>query len=134
NDRSLVAVTLEFTGEPPRAGVVTRTPERVLRFGPAGALLDTVALLPGNEVLVQQITSSSGANLVMMSQPLFARPSVKAVVSDHVVIGSGSGDGYELRVLTPEGRVERLIRRAVQPRAVTEEMLEAARLERVANI
>lgn len=132
SDRSLVAMTFEFSGQPPRANEVTQTPELLLRFGPDGALVDTVGRLLGPETLVQGVTSANGMNLVMMSTPLFGRAGVKGVVGDRVVVGLG--DVYELQVLMPDGRPERVIRRALQPRPVTEEMLAAARLERTRGV
>jgi hypothetical protein len=109
-----------------------RTPERFLHYSAAGQLLDTIATQPGSERYLQ--TQSEGSTLTMVSimTPLFGRSQVQAVNGDRVVLGGN--DAYELAVYTPQGALERLIRRRQEPRPVTDESVAAVREARLAAV
>lgn len=130
-DGSMVAVATDFRGFNAREGEVSRMLELYVRYGPTGELVDTLSLQPGSDTYMETSTMSDGMRVVSMTIPLFGRSSVSGMLGDRAVLGSN--DSYELQVLTPDGDIERLIRRSVEVRPVTEEMVAAARRERAAE-
>lgn len=96
-----------------RAGL-RRDPVAYVRFDTSGALLDTIALVPGREVVI----SLEGARGVM-STPPFGRSSLGAIRSGQVLIGSQ--DRFELEERRPEGTLTGILRLPGRDLRVTEE-------------
>jgi hypothetical protein len=130
-DGSLAAVLVDFRGFTRPTGEVGRMPELYVRFAGTGEFLDTLSSLPGGETYMESSRTSGGMEMVAIRPPIFGHVTVSALVNDRLVLGSN--DSYELQVAGPDGTLERLIRRRVQPRPVTEQLLEAARREEVAS-
>ncbi len=80
-----------------------RVPTPVVRFDPDGALRDTLAVAPGGEDYIA-VTPTGGASVA----PIFARNSV--IVARDRAIYVGSSDSLSYRVLSPLGKVERIVR------------------------
>jgi len=91
-----------------------RDPIAYVRFDTSGALLDTVAVVPGREVVI----SLEGGRAVM-STPPFGRTSVGAIRSGHVLIGSQIR--FELEERMPDGTLARIMRLPDRDLRVTEE-------------
>jgi hypothetical protein len=123
-----IAATVTDFGAATRDGELTRIPEYLLRFSRDGTRADTFARLAGTELYTEESTTSEGMRIVSMSEPLFGRSIATTVAADRPVFGSN--ERYELKVVTPEGRLERLIRRSEPSRPVTDAVLEAARRAR----
>lgn len=71
--------------------------------GGEGAFLDTVAVTPGMEVVVEP-----SGDFLSLSIPPFARASHLAVHGDHAYVGVS--DHFEIRVVDPEAAVRRIVR------------------------
>jgi hypothetical protein len=95
-----------------KAGMV-REPAAYLRTTAEGKVLDTVAVVPGGE----QFVTLEGGSLTV-TPPLFGRYPVHAFRGGQVAIGSN--EAYEVGVYSPDGRLRRVIRCAVQLRPVTD--------------
>jgi len=80
-----------------------RDPIRVYRATPSGGVMDTLASIPGREVLI----TSEGGRAVMGTAP-FARNATVAVTEDGVVLGDQ--ESYELRLMGAGGELERIFR------------------------
>lgn len=75
----------------------------VVRVDASGALLDTVALVPGREV---HIGEEDGRGV--MTTPPFGRNAVGTVRAGRVVVGSQ--ETFEVRELAPDGALRRILR------------------------
>lgn len=91
-----------------------RDPIRVYRATASGGVTDTLASIPGREVLI----TSEGGRAVMGTAP-FARDATVAVTEDGVVLGDQ--EGYELRLMGPGGDLERIMRWAGPSLELTED-------------
>jgi hypothetical protein len=80
-----------------------RDPAAFVRFDDQGALVDTLGLFPGREVL---LTDENGRGV--MSTPPFALNSVGSLWQGNLVVGTQ--DSFELVELGPEGEVTRVVR------------------------
>jgi hypothetical protein len=100
-----------------------RRSETYFHYSTDGTMLDTISIQPGSERFVQ--TQSGGGALMRMSitTPLFGHTQVASVNGERAVFGDN--ESYELAVYTPDGVLERLIRRRQAPRPVTDDALEA---------
>ncbi|MEE8571888.1 MAG: hypothetical protein V3T20_01365, partial [Gemmatimonadota bacterium] len=90
----------------------------LLRFDPAGELIDTVGLFP-NRVFDVQNRAIGARTIRGPADVAFSPRAVWAVGEDVVVIGSS--DTYELRVLGREGDLRKIVRKAHVPVPITEE-------------
>jgi len=88
-----------------------------------GTVLDTLGRFPGSEMYVQSM-GEGGA--VATSRPYGRQPRSAATVDYWY---TGSGDRYEIRGYGRSGMLERLIRRNVANRPVTQEQLDDLRLQ-----
>ncbi|HEU0077615.1 MAG TPA: hypothetical protein VFQ76_08210 [Longimicrobiaceae bacterium] len=116
----LVAVGHSF-GPGAVADGVRRDSIDYLRYSADGVLLDTLAVLASGESFVK---TGFGAFGFTTAPLLFGKNAVHGQVGDRVVVGSNHA--YELAVYSPEGTLERLIRREQDPRPVTGRDFEAA--------
>lgn len=94
------------TAEETRTGF-RRDSVAFVRFGPAGALLDTVAMLPGREIYLREQEGRG-----MMITPLVGRNAV-GVTRPHPEPGTavvGDQTTFELRELAPDGTLLRIFR------------------------
>lgn len=111
-----------------------RRSETYYHYSGDGKMLDTVSVRGGSERFVQ--TRSGGGEVMSMSimTPLFGHTQLAAVNGERAVFGDN--ESYELAVYTPDGALERLVRRPQAPRPVTDDALEAllkTRLDRVSD-
>lgn len=106
---------------------LSRDPVAYVRYSPAGTLVDTVALVPGREVLV----SVEDGRGVMGAAPL-GRRAVHALVGDYVAIGDQTD--HEIRLLTPRGVVRRILRWANGDLQVSAELRQAWQEERLSDL
>ena len=128
-DRSLAASVQDFRSMGTPGEEPMRIPDHYVRIAPTGEVLDTLSTQPGTESYFQTGTLPDGMRIVSMTAPLFGRTQVASILGDRAILGSN--DRYELQMVDTDGRMARLIRRRVEPRAVTEQMLDAARQERI---
>lgn len=120
-------------GAPRIGGPATRDSVLYVRLAADGTLRDTVGTFVGDEVQVSQ--SGSGQNMMIAIGPPPFGKSARVVVDDDG-FWFGGGDRYELARYTADGRLVRLVRRAVKPLPVTPEDAEAQKareLERSAD-
>jgi hypothetical protein len=103
---------------------LSRPPATFLHFSATGAVLDSIAVLPGSEAFVK--TQDRGFTVM---SPLFGRSPVHVVSGDRVILGGN--DAYELAVYTPQGELKRLIRKRQAPRPVTDAAFEALKQKRL---
>lgn len=96
---------------------VRRDLDLYLRLGPTGTVLDTLGRLPGNEHYLR----ASDDGLADFRVP-FARASVVAVAPRAVYFGAA--ETWEIARYSMDGRLERLIRLARDPRPATSEALD----------
>lgn len=92
-----------------------------LRFGPDGSLLDTLGPFPGTELFVSQ-----GGVVTMHERVRFGRDFRLAVGRSRLY--GGDTDAFEIRVLTRNGTLERIIRLSQSPGVVLDRHLSAARV------
>ncbi|MEW5926347.1 MAG: 6-bladed beta-propeller [Gemmatimonadota bacterium] len=122
----LVGVGHRYRGGPATDGVRHDSTD-YLRYSPAGVLLDTVAVVPSGESFVKTGFGRVGFTTAPL---LFGKNSVSGLVGDRVV--RGHNRAYEIGIYSPEGRLERLIRREQKARPATRadfDALVAANLE-----
>lgn len=125
-DGALLATTAGPRSEA-RAGSAVRRDSVVYVSLTAGGLLrDTLATLIGDEEQVN-VGGSEGRRVAIVGPPPLGRTS--HVATDGSGFWFGSGDRYEIWHRDPEGRVDRIVRRAVELIAVTPALLDAARAE-----
>lgn len=128
-DRSFVVHRGLDPGDLTGATGVVRLASPVVRAGPEGAELDTLARPPGP---AQYVTPTSGGEGVIRTDLLLA-------AEPHVEVGAGriyaaDGGRWEIRVLRPDGGVEAVIRRRHARRAAEARDVEAAIERRVAQM
>jgi hypothetical protein len=100
-----------------------RRSETFLHYSSDGKMLDRVSVQPGSERFVQTESASGAIMRMSMITPLFGHTQVSSVNGERAVFGGN--ESYELAVYTPEGVLERLIRRQQAPRPVTDDNLES---------
>ncbi len=108
------------SGAPPmeNSGSVARDSVVYVRLAPDGSVRDTLGTFVGDETVVT--TGGSGGNMsVMVGPPPFGRTTQVAVDRDGFWVGTQ--DRYELRRYDTGGRLQRIVRRPVEPLALTEE-------------
>jgi hypothetical protein len=106
-----------------------RVPRHAVLFEAGGTREDTVATLPGGE----EFRVDVGGGVANYEVP-FGRQQHVAVHGDRIY--NGTGDTFEIEVRSTDRGLERLIRAALPPRAVTSADVErwrSAHLERAAN-
>lgn len=96
-----------------------------LRYGPEGALLDSLLSLPGPETIVD-----SGADFIRIVRAPFARRPHAAAGPEGV--WAGVTDRYELRLHDPGGALRRILRVRRSPRPVDAALRAAYQEERLA--
>ena len=96
---------------------VTRDSAVYVRLAPDGSLRDTVGTFVGDETQLSTAGSSGNMN-VMVGPPPFGRTTQVAVDRDGFWLGTA--DRYELARYDAAGRLVRLVRRPVEPLAITE--------------
>ncbi|MHB1222617.1 MAG: hypothetical protein ACYC2G_01015 [Gemmatimonadaceae bacterium] len=103
---------------------VTRDSIALVRLTADGALRDSLGIFAGDE---RQLSTAgnSGRRMVVVASPPFGRSSRVAMDDDGFWFGSS--DRYELTHHSADGRTERIIRRPVEPLAVTPAVTAAAR-------
>jgi sugar lactone lactonase YvrE len=106
----------EQTSEASTTGL-RRDPIAIVRFGVDGVLVDTLGLFPGREVY---LTDEGGRGV--MNTPPFARNASATLRGGRVVVGPQIH--FELREMSPEGRVLRVVRVLGKEEAVGPEELE----------
>lgn len=106
---------------------VSRRPLAVLRYDAGGAMLDTLAVIPGYESFVQ--TQDGGFTVTSL---LFGRAPVMAAAEDAAVLGGN--DAYHLEVYQPDGSLARLIRRRQETLPVKDADWAALRDERLEGL
>lgn len=110
------------TAEP--GTTVTRDSATYVLLGPDGGLRDTIGVLAGDERQAS-VGGTSGRRVVVVGPPPFGRSSFVAVDTDG--FWYGSSDRYQVEHRTADGRVDRVVRRAIEPIAVTPAITAAAR-------
>lgn len=113
-DRSLLIAVGHSFGPGAVADGVRRDSTDYLRYAAGGGLLDTVAVLPSGESFVRGGVGRFGFTTAPL---LFGKNAVHGLAGGRVVVGSNQA--YELAVYTPDGSLERLVRRKQEARPVT---------------
>ena len=122
-DGSVVGVTMGFTLNQAKQGPYRDTVS-ALRYGPDGAVRDTIARFPGAEM--EQMTMSMGGQSFSapMAVPL-GRQTVTAAQDDRFYLAQN--DAWEIEVRDLNGKLVRLIRIKAGPMPLTPDDIEAHR-------
>jgi hypothetical protein len=104
---------------------IVRPPVTLLRYDASGALADTIGQFPGNESYVR----STG---MMTTGLIFGRNSESTVHGNELYVGST--DRYEIGAYTPDGTLQRSIRRAFANLEVTSADINAVKQEQIAGL
>jgi hypothetical protein len=133
-DGSLVGSVGASIGRGPAGGIngLVRGAQDFLHLAASGETLDTISRQPGSERFIQSQSSSGQITSISVMATLFGRSQVATVTGDRIILGGN--DSYQLEVYTRDGRLERLIRRDVPPRPVTDDDLESALQARLESI
>lgn len=124
-DGSVLGAIQGFSLSEQREGVFRDTVAYV-RYGPDGALADTVTRLPGIEM--ESVTMTIGPQSFSAPSPVpLGRATMITPAGDRVLLTTN--DSWEIRVLRPDGATERLIRLRFAPRTLTPEQVAAHRQE-----
>ena len=111
-DGSVVGVTMSFAMNQAQQGAYRDTVS-ALRYGPDGAVRDTIARLPGAEM--EQMTMSMGGQSFSAPMPVpLGRQSVTAAQGDLFYLAKNTA--WEIEVRQLDGRLLRLIRIMADPR------------------
>ena len=122
-DGSVVGVTMGFTMNQAKQGPYRDTVS-ALRYGPDGAVRDTIARFPGNET--EQMTMSIEGRSMSAPMPVpLGRQSVTAAEGDRFYLAKN--DAWEIEVRDLDGRLVRLIRLQADPRPLTPDLIAAHR-------
>jgi hypothetical protein len=122
-DGSVVGVTMSFTMNQARQGSYRDTVS-ALRYGPDGAVRDTIARFPGAEF--EQMTMSMGGQSFSAPMPVpLGRQSVTAAEGDLFYLAQNTA--WEIEVRGPDGRLVRLIRLQAEARPLTPDGIAAHR-------
>lgn len=114
-DGSIVGVTMSFVMNQARDGSYRDTVS-ALRYGPDGAVRDTIARFPGAEM--EQMTLSMGGQSFSAPTPVpLGRQSVSAAHGDRFYLAQNSA--WEIEVRQLDGKLLRLIRLKADPRPLT---------------
>jgi hypothetical protein len=129
-DGSVVGVTMGFTMNQAKQGPYRDTVS-ALRYGPDGAVRDTIARFPGNET--EQMTISMGGQSMSAPMPVpLGRQSVTAAQGDRFYLARN--DAWEVEVRQLDGRLVRLIRLKTDPRPLTPDLIAAHRKAQLEQI
>jgi hypothetical protein len=101
-------------------GSIRRDSAMVIRYDQEGKPLDSLGVWPSAELFGVEMQMGPQKMRVPMARP-FSPQLQLAVLNDTVYVGNG--DAYEVRVLTPDGRPVRIVRRAGERKAVTPAMI-----------
>ena len=103
-------------------GSVKRDSAMVIRYDQTGKPLDSLGIWPSAELFGVEMQMGPQKMRVPMGRPF--SPQLQAtVVQDTIYVATG--DRYEIRVLAPDGRLVRIVRRAAERKAVTPAMIAA---------
>jgi hypothetical protein len=117
-------VTKSFAFSPSNISAVVRDTLPYLLVRSEGADVDSLGLFPGIEFFVYGNERQTSA-----SSLVFGRMTLAATGDERVAIGAN--DRYEVAIYSLDGRLERLIRRAHVPRAVTQADIDAGKAKRL---
>ena len=114
----VLAPTMVFSSsDGPRNGLV-RDSVRVIRVSATGGSPDTLVAMLGGETFIQTQSSGGRVRSMWVRSAPFAHSTTLAVGDS--VFYTATGDRYEISAWRPDGTLERLIRRAVEPATVTQ--------------
>ena len=114
-DGSVVGVTMSFSMNQDRQGPYRDTVS-ALRYGPDGAVRDTIARFPGAEM--EQMAMSMGGQSFSAPMPVpLGRQSVTAAQGDRFYLAQNTA--WEIEVRQLDGNLVRLIRIKTDPRPLT---------------
>jgi hypothetical protein len=123
-------VVREYWSSGTHSGVVrsglSRDPAAIATFSGDGAELDTVGVFPGREVYI-----GSEDGRAVMSAPLYARTASVALSGDEVYVGDQ--ERFEVGLYTASGALRRLVRVLGIDLRVTQEDIDRAVAERLAD-
>lgn len=106
-----ILVGIEQAPEGPSRPGVRRNPIAYVRLSPTAELLDTLAVMPGEEMM----TTDTEAFILFMPV-LFGRSTMAASHGGRAYLGSN--DSYEIRAHGRDGRLESIVRRLGEPQPV----------------
>jgi hypothetical protein len=129
-DGSVVGVTMGFAMNQAKQGPYRDTVS-ALRYGPDGAVRDTIVRFPGAET--EQMSISMGGQSMSAPMPVpLGRQSVTAAQGDRFYLARN--DAWEIEVRELDGRLVRLIRLKADPRPLTPELIAAHRKSQLEQI
>lgn len=129
-DGSVVGVTMNFTLNQATQGPYRDTVS-ALRYGPDGAVRDTIARFPGAEMEQMSMSMGGQSFSAPMAVPL-GRQTVTAAQGDRFYLAQN--DAWEIEVRDLEGRLERLIRVRAATRPLTPEHIAAHRKSQLEQV
>ena len=129
-DGSVVGVTMGFTLNQAKQGPYRDTVS-ALRYGPDGAVRDTIARFPGAEMEQMAMSMGGQSFSAPMAVPL-GRQSVTAAQGDRFYLAQN--DAWEIEVRDLDGKLVRLIRLRATARPLTPELIAAHRKAQLEQI
>ena len=122
-DGSVVGVTMNFTLNQAKQGPYRDTVS-ALRYGPDGAVRDTIARFPGAEMEQMSMSMGGQSFSAPMAVPL-GRQTVTAAQGNRFYLAQN--DAWEIEVRDLDGRLVRLIRVRADARPLTPDLIAAHR-------
>ena len=98
-------------------------PEFLVRHDLAGALIDTVATVPGQATQISTQDRGANMSIMMIRVPFSAAPVAAASTTGRVAVTTGRS--YEFSLHSPGGTLERIVRLAEDPPVRTDAHVEA---------
>ncbi|HUG28649.1 MAG TPA: hypothetical protein VMK53_10180 [Gemmatimonadales bacterium] len=127
DDGSLVGMANSFRIGDTREGSF-RDPMPLVRYGPDGAIRDTVATVPGQEM--EMMTLSFGEQSIAVPTPVsLGKQTIVAARADKLYLAVN--DSWEIEARDPDGTIRRLIRLVAPVRPLTADLIARHRVEQL---
>ena len=118
----LISPSVSFSSsDAPRNGLV-RDSSRIIRVLPSGSEADTLMVLIGTEIILHHTPARMSARLAPFGR-------VTRVAVGDTVFHTVTSDTYEIRTWNRDGRLLRVLRRSIEPAAVSGEDIDRLKAE-----
>jgi hypothetical protein len=127
DDGSLIGMANSFRIGDTRDGTF-RDPMPLVRYGPDGAIRDTVAVVPGQEM--EMMTMSFGAQSMSVPTAVsLGKQTIAVARGDHLYLAVN--DSWEIEARGPDGNLRRLIRMMTPVRPLSADLIARHRVEQL---
>ena len=118
----LISPSVSFSSSDAQRNGLVRDSSRIIRVLPSGSETDTLMVLIGTEIILHHTPSSMSARLAPFGR-------VTRVAVGDTVFHTVTGDTYEIRTWNRDGRLLRVLRRSIEPAAVSGEDIDRLRAQ-----